>query len=236
MYVNNEIGSIQPIEDIINIKNSVNKKIVIHVDAIQAYGKIEILPQKLGIDLMSISSHKIHGPKGVGALYINENIKVNQLLLGGGQEAGIRSGTENVSGISGFGLAADITFNKIKETNLKMTQLKTNFIKLLNENIYDFEIISPINSSSTNGSSANNSLIDSCLTNSSPYILNVSFKNVPSEVLLHHLEQQNIYVSTGSACSSKKTTQSHVLKALGIKPSLINGAIRFSFSTFNEHE
>ncbi|OPZ84759.1 MAG: Cysteine desulfurase [Firmicutes bacterium ADurb.Bin419] len=199
------------------IKNSINRDTVIHVDAVQAYGKMRILPRKLGIDLMSMSSHKIHGPKGVGALYIRKGIKIRPLFSGGGQESSMRSGTENVSGICGFGMAADMTYKKLDENYEKCSALKAHFIEELKKELAeDVFIVSP--------------------EGSSPYILNVSFANIRSEVLLHHLEMKNIFVSTGSACSSRKNLHSHVLKALGLKADIIDGAVRFSFSGFNTIE
>lgn len=214
IYVNNEIGSVQPISDIVEIKNQKNRDTVIHLDAVQAYGKMKIAPKKLGIDLMSISSHKIHGPKGVGALYVKKGLKVKPLFVGGGQELAMRSGTENVSGICGFGMAADITNKKIEENYLQCAKIKEYFKNRLKEEFSEDVLI--ISSK-----------------DSSPYILNVSFSNIKAEVLLHHLEMKNIFVSTGSACSSRRNTHSHVLKALGIRPERIDGAIRFSFSAFN---
>ncbi|WP_010244072.1 cysteine desulfurase family protein [Acetivibrio cellulolyticus] len=217
IYINNEVGTVQPISDIVDIKNSKNRETAIHVDAVQAYGKIKIAPKKLGIDLMSMSSHKIHGPKGVGALYASKGLKIRPIFLGGGQESAMRSGTENVSGICGFGMAADITFKKLDENYKECLILKEHFVKRLKEELAEeVLILSP--------------------QDSSPYILNVSFANIRAEVLLHHLEMKNIFVSTGSACSSRKNTHSHVLKALGLKPDRIDGAIRFSFSAFNTIE
>jgi cysteine desulfurase len=218
MYVNNETGTIQPIEEIARIRNIRNNDTVLHVDAVQAYGKLKIKPEKLGIDLMTFSSHKIHGPKGVGALFSRKGIRIQPIIWGGGQELSIRSGTENVPGICGFGLSADITHNNIDKSLEKVTKLKRMFAKLLRESIEEeeYEIISP--------------------ENSSPYIINVSFNNIKAEVLLHHLGEKSIFVSTGSACSSRKTRHSHVLQAMGVSPQKIDGAIRFSFSAENEKE
>lgn len=213
IYVNNETGTVQPIEDIAAAKNTVKKDILLHVDGVQAYGKVSVMPKKQGIDILTISSHKIHGPKGVGALYINKGIKVNPLVLGGGQENLLRSGTENVPGICGFGAAADITFKKLQQNTEHCRDLKNMISEWFKKNIDDALIISP--------------------DDASPYILNVSFADIRSEVLLHHLEAQNIFVSTGAACSSRKKVHSHVLKAMGIKPDRIEGAVRFSFSSFN---
>lgn len=212
--VNNEAGTIQPIEDIVKIRNSRNKDAVLHSDAVQGYGKIGLLPKKTGVDMLSLSSHKIHGPKGVGAIYINKSLKIKPVVFGGGQENMLRSGTENVPGICGFGLASEIIFKNINENTCKIKKMKNFFIEQLAGSFDNTRINSP--------------------ENSSPYILNASFRGVKSEVLLHHLEERNIYVSTGSACSSRKNIHSHVLKAMKLDTADIDGAIRFSFSSFNE--
>lgn len=216
IYVNNEVGSIQPIEEIVKVKNLLNKESAVHVDAVQGYGKMRIFPKKWGIDMMSMSSHKIHGPKGAGALYVSKSIRIKPVIYGGGQEASIRSGTENLPGICGFGLASEITFRDFEENYKNAEKVKKLFIEKLNEQIEGFRVLSP--------------------EVSSPFILNVSFDGVRAEVLLHHLEEKNIFVSTGSACSSRKNVHSHVLKAMGINPSCIEGAVRFSFSSFNTEE
>lgn len=213
ILVNNEIGSIQPIEDIVRVKSSMKKDIALHVDAVQAYGKIGLSPAKSGIDLMTVSSHKIHGPKGIGALYVKKGIKIKPIILGGGQESAIRSGTENVPGICGFGLASEIINNRIDENWQKVSSIKESFIEKLNKYIVDFRVASP--------------------AAALPHILNISFGNVKAEVLLHHLEERKIYVSTGSACSSRKNVHSHVLSAIGMNSKEIEGAIRLSFSSFN---
>jgi len=216
MYVNNEMGAIQPINEIASIRNMCNKETILHVDAVQAYGKLQIKPIKSNINMITFSSHKIHGPKGVGALYKEDKIKIKPIILGGGQETLVRSGTENIPGICGFGLAAEIIHNNIENNWNTVSELNKMFRMMLEENIEEFSIISP--------------------QNSSPYILNVSFSNVKGEVLLHHLEEKNIYVSTGSACSSRKNKHSHVLKAMGYKSNKIDGAIRFSFCEFNSKQ
>jgi len=216
VYVNNETGAIQRIEQIAAVRDAMNPQTVIHADAVQAYGKIPILPEKLGIGLLSVSSHKIHGPKGVGALYVSKKIKINPLFYGGGQETLLRSGTENVPGIAGFGLASTLTAGKLAENYDKAAKLKASFIELLASTQIDHRVLSP--------------------WNGSPYILNIAFENVRAEVLLHHLEQKGIFVSTGSACSSHKNTRSHVLTAMKVPVQLIDGAIRFSFSGFNTQE
>ncbi|MCX7709645.1 MAG: cysteine desulfurase [Clostridia bacterium] len=216
MLVNNEIGSIQPLEDIVRARNELNREAVLHVDAVQAYGKIAILPKKSGIEMLTVSSHKIHGPKGVGALYVDKNIRIKPVLHGGGQESLLRSGTENVPGIGGFGMSAEMIHISREESYQRMENLRNLFIDSLNKRLDRFTIISP--------------------EHALPYILNISFGDLRSEVLLHHLEEKGIFVSTGSACSSRKSIHSHVLKAIGIKSCDIEGAIRFSFSAFNTEQ
>lgn len=216
IHTNNETGAVQPIEEIVKIKNAVNRQTVVHVDAVQAYGKNRLVPEKIGIDLMSISAHKIHGPKGVGALYVNKKVKINPIMFGGGQESLIRSGTENVSGISGFGLAVEKFFREIDSKYGLIKDLNSEFVNGLMKVFKDIRINSP--------------------ENASPFILNVSFGRLKAEVLLHHLEEKNIYVSTGSACSSRKNMYSHVLEAMGCGKGDLESAIRFSFSLFNNRE
>lgn len=213
ILVNNETGAIQPLDEIVSLRNLLNTGTAIHADAVQAFGKLRLNPSRMGVELMSLSSHKIHGPKGVGALYASRSIRLKPLMYGGGQETLMRSGTENVPGISGFGLAADMTLKNLEENSSKVSALKHLLKAGLSESGIDCDIITP--------------------ENSSPYILNVSFAGLKAEVLLHHLEERKIYVSTGSACSSRKNVRSHVLTSMGLAPELIDGAIRFSFSAFN---
>ena len=213
ILVNNETGAIQPLEEIAALRDRINKDTAIHLDAVQAFGKLRLSPSRAGVELMSVSSHKIHGPKGVGALYAARSVRLKPLLYGGGQEALMRSGTENVPGISGFGLAADMTFKRLDENGGKVLELKRKFIRGLEESGLEHMLVTP--------------------GNSSPYILNAAFADVKAEVLLHHLEERKIFVSTGSACSSRKNVRSHVLSAMGVAPGLIDGAVRFSFSAFN---
>lgn len=218
MHVNNEIGSIQPIEKIIKIVKDTNKKTKIHVDAVQSAGKIKIDVKKLDVDLMSISSHKIHGPKGSGALYIKKGINIKPLISGGGQENEIRSGTENLPMISGFGVASKIILDNIENKIKHVNNIKEHFVNRLSE-IEDIRINSPID--------------DVHIGN----ILNVSFKGIKGEVLLHALEDYDIYVSTGSACSAKKSShKNYVLPAIGLDECYTSGAIRFSFSYLNTIE
>lgn len=215
MHINNEVGSIQPIAEIGELKRRFETQrgteILLHIDAVQSYGKLPIRVD--GIDLLSVSGHKIHGPKGVGALYIKKGLNIIPSLFGGGQERGLRPGTENVPAIAGFGVAADICSRNINQRIETLRTVKT----YLTEGIRN-EIPDVVFNSSDVGSAS---------------ILNVSFLGVRGEVLLHTLEQSEIYVSTGSACSSNKKGQSHVLKAMGRSDKEIEGAIRFSFSEFN---
>lgn len=216
ILANNEVGAIQPVSEIVKIRKELCPSAVIHIDAVQAFGKIPIYPAGMNIELLSMSSHKIHGPKGIGALYVKKGVRIKPILFGGGQETALRSGTENVPGICGFGLAAETTASAMEDNLTKVSGLKEFFIGKIKENFED----AVINSS------------DEAL----PYIINVSFPNLKSEVLLHHLEQKGIFVSTGSACSSHKSSQSHVLKAMGVSAKYIDGAIRFSLSAQNTPE
>jgi cysteine desulfurase len=216
IHTNNETGTIQPIDEVVKIKNQKNKKTALHVDAVQAYGKSKLSPRKNGVDMLSVSAHKIHGPKGAGALYVNRNIRISPIIFGGGQESLIRSGTENVAGIGGFGKASEIFLREINNKLPVVEEINKQFIKMLKENFEGIRINSPYNAS--------------------PFILNVSFKGLKAEVLLHHLEERNIFVSTGSACSSRRNTHSHVLEAMGCMHEYLEGAIRFSFSIYNKKE
>lgn len=213
ILVNNETGAIQQAEQIATIRDALNPQTVIHADAVQAYGKMQLLPEKSGIGILSVSSHKIHGPKGIGALYVSKKVKISPLFYGGGQETLLRSGTENVPGIAGFGLASKLTLSKLEEHYEHVSLLKKSFLEKLAATEIDHSVLSS--------------------KDALPYILNIAFKDVRAEVLLHHLEQKGIYVSTGSACASHKNTRSHVLTAMNVPVQLIDGAIRFSFSGFN---
>ncbi|SCI01605.1 cysteine desulfurase family protein [Romboutsia sp. 1001713B170207_170306_H8] len=212
MHVNNEIGSIQPIEAIGKYLKSLSDKIYLHVDAVQSYSKINFKPSRYNIDFMSVSGHKLHGPKGIGFMYIKESNRLKPILTGGGQEIGIRSGTENVPGIYGIGEAVRILNKDLNQTIDKIKELKNLLKEEIIKNIDDIKVNSP--------------------EDGVCHILNISFKDVRGEVLLHYLEQKGVYVSTGSACSSKKKG-SHVLNAIGLTANEIEGAIRFSLSDLN---
>lgn len=218
MMVNNEIGTVLPIYSISEIIKQKNKNTKFHVDGIQAFGKIATDVSKLNIDTFSFSSHKVHGPKGVGGLYIKKGVILEPIILGGSQERGIRSGTENVPGIVGFGKAVEILKETFAEESKHIREVKNYFLTKLNNNIDHIKI--------------NSIQDDKC----APHILNVSFIGVRGEVLLHYLEDNGIYVSTASACSSHGKKKSHVLESIGLNDAEIEGAIRFSFSHYNTFE
>lgn len=217
MYVNNEIGTIQPVEKIGKIVKAENSYTAFHIDAVQAYGKIPISANQTGADLISLSSHKIHGPKGVGALYVKNKTRLSPIIFGGGQQDNVRPGTENVPGIAGFGLAAQISHDNLLEKAERMTYLRNKLRDGILSCMDDVVVNTP-----TEGAA--------------PHILNVSFGYVKSEVLLHSLEAEGIYVSSGSACSSHKKGPSYVLTAIGTDKKMIDGSIRFSLSEFTTEE
>lgn len=216
MFVNNEIGAIQPISEMSKIYKNKNPKGIFHVDAVQAFGKFPFTAAQIGADLISLSSHKIHGPKGVGALYIKNGAKIAPIIFGGGQQNDLRPGTENVHGIYGFGVATEISQRNISEKEQKMRELSERLKNAIKNNIPDSVVNTP--------------------KNCAPHILNVSFKGTKSEVLLHSLETEGIYVSSGSACSSHKKGPSYVLTAIGLDRNLIDGTLRFSLSEFTTAE
>lgn len=217
MYVNNEVGAIEPVEQIASLIHGKNPAILFHVDAIQAYGKLTIRPKKQGIDLLSVSAHKIHGPKGVGFLYIDEKVKIRPLLYGGGQQKDMRSGTENVPGIAGMGRAAREIYTD--------HQQKVEYITGLKDYMTDRMASLPgVTVNSRKG------------MESAPQIVSASFQGVRSEVLLHALEDKGIYVSSGSACSSNHPAISGTLKAIGVRQELLDSTLRFSFGVFNTRE
>ena len=219
MYVNNEIGAIQPISEIGRIIKEKSKDILFHVDGIQAFGKLPIYPKREFIDLLSISAHKFHGPKGIGALFIKDKVKIKPILFGGGQQKGIRSGTENVSGIAGMGQAVKEVYKGIAERQENLYMLKTRAIQLLEE-------IENIRFNGVTGE----------IKESAPHILSVSFAGIKSEVLLHALEDRQVYVSSGSACASNHPGLSGTLKAIGIEDEFLDASIRFSFCAFTTVE
>lgn len=220
MYVNNETGAIEPVAEAARRIKSRNPKILFHVDAVQAYGKMAIYPKKLGIDMLSVSAHKLHGPKGIGFLYVNERVKIHPLLLGGGQQKGMRSGTDNVPGVAGMAQAVREAYEHLEEHTEHLLKLKKRMMDGLRELPEKTVVIH-----SEEG------------TKSAPHIVSAAFPGVRSEVLLHALEERGIYVSAGSACSSnKKLPVSAVLKELHLQPELLESTLRFSFSRYTTEE
>ena len=217
MYVNNEVGAVEPIEAISQCIKKKNPKTLFHVDAIQAYGKYKIRPKKQGIDLLSVSGHKIHAPKGVGFLYIRDGVKIRPILFGGGQQKGMRSGTENVPGCVGLGVAAREAYKDFDARIEKLYTLREHLIAGLK----------PLGGVTINGSEDR--------TNA-PQIVSASFEGVRSEVLLHALEDKGVYVSSGSACSTGSAESSHVLTAIGVEEDWADGALRFTLGAENTKE
>lgn len=217
MYVNNEIGTVQKISEIGERIKKKNSKTYFHVDAIQAFGKYRILPRKMGIDMLSVSGHKIHGPKGSGFLYLGEKVKVHPLIMGGGQQNNMRSGTDNVPGAAGLGKAAELIYRDLETNVSHMYELKRHLTEELKK-LPDVVIHGmPVEEGA-------------------PHIVNVSFLGVRSEVLLHTLEERNIYVSAGSACSSHKRAGSATLTAIGCSKAEMESSLRFSFSELTTME
>ncbi len=218
MYVNNEIGAIEPVSELGRIIKEYNKDILFHVDAVQAFGKFRIHPYKENIDMLTMSSHKIHGPKGVGAIFIKDKTKIQPIALGGGQQKGMRSGTENVPGIAGMAMAAKELYDKFDEDVNRLYELKEYFVRE----------ITGIEGATVNGLTGRDS---------APHVVSVSFDGITkSEVLLHALEDKGIHISSGSACSSNKPSLSSTLKAIGVKNDLLYATLRFSFSVFTTKE
>ncbi|HJA06010.1 MAG TPA: cysteine desulfurase [Candidatus Mediterraneibacter pullicola] len=217
MYVNNEVGTVQPIHEAVQITKRYNSSILLHTDAVQGYGKYRIYPKRLGIDLLSASGHKIHGPKGVGFLYIDSRVKIHPIMFGGGQQRDIRSGTENVPGIAGIGLASSLIYRDLEMKTALMRELKAYFI----ERILQME------------DTVVHGVTDE---ESAPHIISVGVGGVRSEVLLHTLEDKGICVSSGSACSSNHPAVSGVLKAIGAPREYLDATVRFSMSEFTTKE
>ena len=213
MYVNNEVGSVQPIMEAASMVKAYNKNILFHVDAVQGFGKYRIYPKKLKIDMVTASGHKIHGPKGTGFLYIGEHVKIKPIVFGGEQQKNIRSGTENVPGIAGLSLAAAMIYEDLDEKVAQMRKLKAHFI----------EEVTKIPQTTIHG------LYDET---SAPHIISVGFAGIRGEVLLHALEDKGICVSSGSACASNHPAISGVLKGIGTRKEYLDATLRFSMSEF----
>lgn len=216
MCVNNEIGTIEPLDEIGSVIKQFNPEIVFHVDAIQGFGKLRIYPKKLNIDLLSISGHKLHGPKGIGVLYIRDKVKVRPLIYGGGQQKDMRSGTENVPGIAGIAKAAEIIYTDFDSKIAHLYELRSEFIDQVKQ--IPGTVINGFESVEEMGFSRG------C----APHIVSVSFENIRAEVLLHALEDKGVYVSSGSACSSNHPAISGTLKAIGVEKKYLDATIRFS--------
>lgn len=219
MHTNNEIGAVEPIAEAGNLIKTINPGTLFHVDAVQGFGKFRIYPKRMGIDLLSVSAHKIHGPKGSGFLYIRDRVKIHNIIYGGGQQKNLRSGTENVPGIAGLALAAEMVYENLEEDNKRMYGLKERFIEGLLK-IEDVTI---------------NGLMG---TDSAPHIISASIRGIRSEVMLHALEDKGIYVSAGSACAANKqnTAVSATLKGINADKELTDSTIRISMSVYTTEE
>ena len=217
MHTNNEIGTLEPIAEAGALIKRINPRTLFHVDAVQGFGKFRIYPYRMNIDLLSVSAHKIHGPKGVGFLYINSKAKISPIIYGGGQQRGMRSGTENVPGIAGLAKASEIMYANLDRDMDHLYELRDMFIR----GVSDLEDVK----------------VNGCMgTDSAAHIVSLSVRGIRSEVLLHALEERGIYVSAGSACSSHKPQPSATLKAIGVDKDLLGSTIRFSFSVFTTKE
>lgn len=217
MHTNNEIGSLQPIAEAGALIKSMNPRTLFHVDAVQGFGKFRIYPKKMDVDLLTVSGHKIHGPKGTGFLYVNEKVKIKPIIFGGGQQNGLRSGTENVPGIAGLAKAVEMVYADLDRDVERLYGLKRKFV----------EGVSRIEYVKVNGLTGRDS---------APHVVSVSIRGIRSEVMLHALEDKNIYVSAGSACSARKPQPSATLKAIGVEKDLLESTLRFSFSIFTTEE
>lgn len=217
MYVNNEVGAIQPIEEAGALIKRMNPGTLFHVDAVQGFGKLKLFPKKWNIDMVSVSGHKIHGPKGVGFLYIDERVKIKPIIFGGGQQRNFRSGTENVPGVAGIGKASELIYRDLEEDTERLYRLKEYFVRELSRMPHIY-INGPQDETGA------------------PHIVSASIAGIRSEVLLHALEEKNVYVSSGSACSSHKHTISATLESMGIEKQLMDSTLRFSFSVFTTKE
>ena len=217
MYVNNEVGAVQPIDEAVRTVKEYNPDILFHSDAVQGFGKYKIYPKRQKIDLLTGSVHKIHGPKGTGFLYVSEKVKIKPIVFGGEQQKNVRSGTENVPGIAGLGLAAKMIYHDLDMKTALMRELKEYFI----------EGIAKIENTTVHGMTDENS---------APHIISVGFAGIRSEVLLHTLEEKGIYVSSGSACASNHPAISGVLKGIGAGKEYLDATIRFSMSEFTTRE
>lgn len=223
MMVNNEVGALVDITSISKMAKEINPDVYIHVDAIQGYGKYKIFPKKTGIDMLSVSGHKIHGPKGSGFLYVDQKVKIKPIIYGGGQEKGMRSGTENVPAIAGLGVAVSQYYEGHADKVNALYDLKEAFIRKV-------LTIDGVSVNAVDVTDMSDEALKNAVRATAPHIVSVSFKNIRSEVLLHALEEKGVYVSSGSACSSNHPQISGTLKAIGVDKQLLDSTLRFSFS------
>jgi len=221
MHANNETGTIQPIQDVAELlaeqHGAGHQRIFFHTDAVQSVGKLSVDVSRLGVDLLSISAHKIHGPKGIGALYVRKGVRVGKILFGGRHERDRRPGTENVPGIVGFGLAAELARTSLDERTMRIREMRDHL---------EEEVVCRISGVKLNG--------DSRLR--LPNISNLSFEGVDGESLLIALDLKGVAVSTGSACSSGSLEPSHVLTAMGLSREAVRGSLRFSLSQYTTRQ
>lgn len=217
MHTNNEIGSVQPIAEAGELIKRINPQTLFHVDAVQGFGKFRIYPSRMHVDMLSVSGHKIHGPKGIGFLYIKEGCKVSPIIYGGGQQKGMRSGTENVPGIAGLAKAAEMVYAHLDEDMDRMYGLRDMLI----------QGVGSIEGVRVNGCPGHEG---------AAHVVSLSVRGIRSEVLLHALEEKGIYVSAGSACASNKPQTSATLKAIGVERELLDSTIRISISVFTTEE
>lgn len=217
MHVNNENGAIFDTAEVSRRAKRKNPDLLLHVDAVQSFCKLELFPREMGVDFVSVAAHKLHGPKGIGALYVRKGVNIGPLILGGGQENGLRSGTQNLPAICGFAEAVSKR-NALRKAELAHVKgLKSELAKEL-EVLFENRVRILSGKDTT------------------PYILTVAFEKIKSEVMLHHLAEKGIYVSSGSACSSKKSLRSHVIRAMKLAEEWQDGVIRFSFCGANTQD
>ncbi|WP_026491662.1 cysteine desulfurase family protein [Butyrivibrio sp. XPD2002] len=235
MAVNNEIGAVQPLEEAGKIIHAANPRIIFHVDAVQGYGKEQLIPKQMGIDMLSVSGHKIHAPKGIGFLYIKDGVRIVPITYGGGQQGGLRSGTLNIPGIAGLGRAAEEIYSTLDENRKMLYSLKFRLIKGLTTELPDIRI-NGIDTSDRKISDLTDEELTEVISKTAPHIVSVSVKGVRAEVLLHALEDKEIYVSAGSACSSNHPSVSTTLKAISIPKELYDSTVRISMSEFTTAE
>lgn len=217
MHTNNEIGTVEPIAEAGALIKHCNPQTYFHVDAVQGFGKFPIYPSRMHVDMLSVSGHKIHGPKGVGFLYIKDGTKIHPIIYGGGQQKGMRSGTENVPGIAGLAMASEMIYRDLEQDRMQMYRLREELI----EGALKIEDVK----------------VNGCREGEfAPHIVSLSVAGVRSEVMLHALEDRGIYISAGSACASNRPHTSATLKAIGVEKGLLDSTLRFSLSVFTTEE